>query len=165
MKKRVLIGLGSNLGNKRQNLSIARNLIEDLPEVELVKISSCYLTSPWGKINQADFVNQVMAIDTTLPALVLLHRLLNIEIKMGRQRYEKWGPRIIDLDILVYGDEVIDSDELKIPHPYMHERLFVLIPLMEIEPEFVFPGGTKIKEVLARAIARDSESTVKRIYL
>lgn len=163
MKKRVLIGTGSNLGKKRQNLSIARNMIQALPEVELVNISSYYITSPWGKIDQAEFVNQVMAIDTNLPPLVLLNHLLNIEIKMGRQRQEKWGPRIIDLDILVYGDEVIDSPELKIPHPYMHERLFVLIPLMEIEPDFIFPGGTKIKEVLASAIARDSESTVKRI--
>lgn len=163
MKNRAIIGMGSNLGKKRQNLSIARKMIEALPEVEIVKVSSCYSTSPWGKINQAEFINQVMVIDTTLPPLVLLHQLLNIEINMGRRRYEKWGPRNIDLDILVYGEEVIDSEELKIPHPYMHERLFVLIPLMEIEPEFVFPGGVKIKEVLARAIARDSESTVKRI--
>jgi 2-amino-4-hydroxy-6-hydroxymethyldihydropteridine diphosphokinase len=163
MKKRVFIGLGSNLGNKRQNLSTARNLITRLAEVEIVKVSSCYLTSPWGKTDQAAFINQVMAVDTTRPALDLLHDLLNIEIKMGRQRCETWGPRIIDLDILVYGDEIIDSKELKIPHPYMHERLFVLIPLAEIEPDFIFPGGGQIKEVLASAVARDSESTVKRI--
>lgn len=163
VKKRVFIGLGSNVGKKRQNLRIAGNEIRALPGVELVSISSFYLTSPWGKTDQEEFVNQVMAIATEMPPRELLRHLQNIEIKMGRQRNEKWGPRIIDLDILVYGDEVVDSQELKIPHPYMRQRLFVLVPLQEIEPDFIFPGGAKIEEVLARAIARDRDSTVKRI--
>jgi 2-amino-4-hydroxy-6-hydroxymethyldihydropteridine diphosphokinase len=163
MKNRAFIGLGANLGKKRQNLSMAVEMIQALPQVELEKISSCYKSSPWGKRDQAEFLNQVIMIQTDLPPRDLLHHLLDIEIKMGRQRNERWGPRNIDLDILVYGDEVIDSTELKIPHPYMHERLFVLIPFMEIAPDYAFPGGANIKEVLARALARDSESTVERI--
>lgn len=163
MENRVIIGLGSNLGKKRQNLRIARDEILNIPGVELMKLSSLYITSAWGKTDQEDFLNQVMSIATDLPAHDVLHRLQAIEIKMGRQRHEKWGPRSIDLDILMYGNEIIDSGDLKIPHPYMYQRLFVLIPLKEIEPDLVFPGGTNIKEVLGGALAQDKHSTVKRI--
>jgi len=151
--KNVFIGLGSNSGDKKANLTGAIN-----------KISSFYITKPWGNTNQEDFFNQVIEITTDLSAGELLYKLQEIEIKMGRQRKEKWGPRIIDLDILMYGDEVIDSPELKIPHPYMKERSFVLVPLQEIDPKIVFPDdGAKIEEVLIKVIAREGNNRIIKI--
>ncbi len=122
------------------------------------RMSSLYITAPWGKTDQEAFINQVIEIETELSPLDLLHVLQEIEIKLGRLRNEKWGPRIIDLDILLYGQETIKLKELTVPHPYMLERLFVLIPLQEIEPELIFPDGTKIREVLDRVHSRKVQS-------
>lgn len=163
VKTRVFIGLGSNAGNRIQNLQIASEKMAALENVKIINASSLYETSPWGKIDQEDFINQVIELETDLSARELLYKLQEIEINMGRQRQVKWGPRNIDLDILWYGDEVIDLPELKIPHPYMCERLFVLIPLQEIEAELIFPDGTRIEEVLGKAEARDRDNLVKRI--
>lgn len=93
----------------------------------------------------------------------LLHALQNIEIKLGRRRIEHWGPRIIDLDILLYGKDVIHTEELEVPHPYMMERLFVLVPLQEIEPELVFPNGTRIEEVLRKVAAQNGKDNITKI--
>jgi len=162
--KNVFIGLGSNSGDKKANLTGAINRIKSINKVEIKKISSFYITKPWGNTNQEDFFNQVIEITTDLSAGELLYKLQEIEIKMGRQRKEKWGPRIIDLDILMYGDEVIDSPELKIPHPYMKERSFVLVPLQEIDPKIVFPDdGAKIEEVLIKVIAREGNNRIIKI--
>ena len=138
------------MGNKCQNIREANQQIAEIEGLQIVKHSSLYSTSPWGKTDQADFINQVIEIETELSPLELLHALQNIEIKLGRLRNEKWGPRMIDLDILLYGQDKINLKELTVPHPYMHERLFVLIPLQEINPELIFPDGTKIWEVLNR---------------
>lgn len=161
--KTVFVSLGSNIDNKQDNLQAARKEIAAIEGIQIKKESSLYITSPWGNINQEDFVNQVVKLKTDSDALELLHKFQDIEIKMGRQRKEKWGPRTIDLDILLFGDEVIESNELKIPHPHMFERLFVLVPLAEIESELVFPNGTRIREVLSTAEARDRDNYVKRI--
>lgn len=150
MKNRVYISLGSNVGNKRKNICEARLLIARIKGTKISRMSSLYNTAPWGKTDQDAFINQVIEIETELSSLELLHSLQDIEIKLGRLRNEKWGPRVIDLDILLYGQEVINEQELTVPHPYMFARLFVLIPLQEIEPEIVFPDGTKIREVLYR---------------
>ena len=164
MKKRVYIGLGSNCGLKQENLAVARNKITELEGTRIVKSSSLYLTAPWGRTEQEDFINQVIEIETALEPLALLQGLQEIEIKMGRQRKEKWGPRIIDLDILLFGDEVLDFPELKVPHPLMRQRLFVLVPLQEVNAELIFPDdGAKIKEVLISVLAREGNKKIKRV--
>ncbi|MEN6462183.1 MAG: 2-amino-4-hydroxy-6-hydroxymethyldihydropteridine diphosphokinase [Syntrophomonas sp.] len=163
MERRVFVGLGANLGNKRQNIVDAVEKIAALERIEIVKESSFYNSPPWGKVDQEDFINQVIEIKTDLSPWELLHKLQKIEINMGRQRLEKWGPRTIDLDILLFGDEAIESEELTIPHPYMYQRLFVLIPLEEINSELIFPDGTRIKEVLSRAEVRDRDNYIRRI--
>ncbi len=138
--KFVYIGLGSNQGDKIKNLSDALGAMRSIGDIRIIKVSSLYINEPWGYLNQPDFINQVAEIETDLAPRELLNQLQNIEIKMGRQRREKWGPRLIDLDILLYGSEEVNTPELAIPHPYMRERLFVLLPLQEINPELIFPG-------------------------
>jgi len=162
--KTVYLGLGSNLEPRIDHINTARREIDNIPGVKIALASSLYLTAPWGKADQPDFINQVLRIETSLTALDLLHRLQDIEIKMGRQRFEKWGPRNIDLDILLYGDEIIDLGELKVPHPHLRERLFVLVPLAEIETELVFPGdGASIGEVLISVLDREGNEGIKKI--
>ena len=163
MDKKVYIGLGSNLGNKSMNIQNALDFIADIEGVTITKLSSQYSTAPWGKTDQDDFINQVIEIKTDLPALDLLHSLQNIEIKLGRQRDGKWGPRIIDLDILLYGKEIIQLAELEVPHPYLMERLFVLIPLAEIDSELEFTDGTKIREVLSKARAHSMGNDIIKL--
>jgi len=163
MNKIAYIGLGSNMGNKSKNTQIALDLIQKIGGVNITKISSLYLTAAWGKTDQDDFINQVIEIETKLLPLDLLHRLQDIEIKLGRQRNVKWGPRIIDLDVLLYAKETIKLEELEVPHPYLLERLFVLIPLQEINPELEFPDGSKIWEVLDRAEIRANGRDIKKL--
>jgi len=163
MNNKVYIGLGSNLGNKIENLARARLLIEAIKDVHIKRASSLYQTAPWGKTDQEDFINQVIEIETELLPLDLLHRLQDIEIKLGRHRDVRWGPRTIDLDVLLYGRETIDLEELKVPHPYLLQRLFVLIPLQEIEPELKFPDGSKIMEVLNRLIGSADVSDIRKL--
>ena len=161
-KVKAYIGLGSNCGPRKRNINQALKEIEGIEELRIRQVSSLYLTKPWGKLNQNEFINQVIEVETCLSPCELLSRLNEIEIKMGRQRHEKWGPRNIDLDILLYGDQVIESDNLKVPHPYMRERLFVLVPLSEINAEIVFPeDGAKIREVLNRVLAREGNNVQK----
>ncbi len=163
MNNKVYIGLGSNVGNKAENLARAHLLIEAMDDVYIKQASSLYQTTPWGKTDQEDFINQVIEIETELLPLDLLHRLQDIEIKLGRQRDVRWGPRTIDLDVLLYGRETIDLEELKVPHPYLLQRLFVLIPLQEIAPELVFPDGAKITEVLNRLIDSADVSDIRKL--
>jgi len=163
MNKIVYIGLGSNLGNKSKNIQIARDFIQNIDGINVTKISSLYLTAAWGKTDQDDFINQVIEIETKLSPLDLLHRLQDIEIKLGRQRNVKWGPRIIDLDVLLYAKETIKLEELEVPHPYLSQRLFVLIPLQEINPELEFPDGSKIREVLSRVELRADGRDIKKL--
>lgn len=162
MKETVFIGLGSNMGDKYLNIKIAVQFLKNITGVFIIKESSIYLTKAWGKEDQDDFLNQVVKIETTLSPRQLLTKLQEIEIKMGRERVEKWGPRLIDLDILLYGDQVISSQELTVPHPYMQKRLFVLYPLQEIEPELVFPDGRGIKEVLLSVYDHEGGRSIKK---
>jgi len=146
------------------NIKQAVKKIAGIPQTSITGVSSLYVTSPWGNTDQGEFVNQVLQARTNLPALDFLHHLQEIEIKMGRQRDEKWGPRIIDLDLLLYGDEVLDTEELKVPHPYMRQRLFVLVPLAEIDADLRFPDdGAKIREVLDRVKTEKETQQVRRI--
>jgi 2-amino-4-hydroxy-6-hydroxymethyldihydropteridine diphosphokinase len=163
LKGQVYISLGSNIGNKEQNLAQAIDMIGQTAKINVTRESSLYITAPWGKTDQDDFLNQVIEIETELAPLELLYVLHEIEIKLGRLRNEVWGPRVIDLDILLYGGEIVDSLELKIPHPYLFERLFVLIPLQEIAPQLIFPDGKGIREVLARvAQLEDASQSIKK---
>lgn len=110
---------------------------------DLIKSSAYYETQPWGKHDQELFINNVICIETQLPATRLLRNLKEIEIGLGRKRFEKWGERRIDIDILFYDDEIIDTRELKVPHPYIQMRNFVLRPLFDLAPELYHPGLKK----------------------
>jgi 2-amino-4-hydroxy-6-hydroxymethyldihydropteridine diphosphokinase len=161
--ERVYLGLGSNLGDKAENLAQAIHLLANHNKIKVTRKSSLYITAPWGKTDQDEFLNQVVEIDTKLTPLELLHVLQQIEIKLGRLRNEKWGPRVIDLDILLFGEETIALPELVIPHPHLYARLFVLIPLQEIAPQLLFPDGKGIGEVLARAAQlEDASQSIRR---
>ncbi|MCX7120249.1 MAG: 2-amino-4-hydroxy-6-hydroxymethyldihydropteridine diphosphokinase [Gammaproteobacteria bacterium] len=126
------IALGSNLNNPKKQLKIALQLISGIPKTNITAQSSVHETKPLGPQNQPDFMNQVIAVETQLTPHELLYALQAIENVMGRVRTIHWGPRIIDCDILRFGDEVINTSDLIIPHPEMHHRDFVLIPLAEI---------------------------------
>jgi 2-amino-4-hydroxy-6-hydroxymethyldihydropteridine diphosphokinase len=136
---RVYIGTGTNLGKRLQNLERASELLKETEEIELVRKSHVYETEPWGFTEQPSFLNQVLEIDCALSALKLLHRLKRIEEEMGRQPTFHLGPRLIDMDILLYNELVMQAEELTVPHPYMHERAFVLVPLAELAPEVCHP--------------------------
>lgn len=135
------IALGSNLGNRGANINAAIAKLRATPSIEITKTSS-FLKNPavGGPPDSPPFLNAAAEIRTTLGARALLHRLLEIEQEMGRQRRQKWEPRIIDLDIILFSDKILSSDDLVIPHPLMHERRFVLEPLAEIAPQAVHPA-------------------------
>ena len=133
------IGFGSNIGDRLTHIQNAIRALSKTEGITLQKISSVYKTDPVGYEAQAQFLNGVVAIQTHLPPLSLLHTLKNIETAIGRQHRIRWGPREIDLDILIYGDLCLQTEKLVIPHPEMHRRRFVLAPLAEIAPDLVHP--------------------------
>lgn len=135
---RVFLGLGTNLGNKSANLSEAIRLIE-IEAGRLIIASSVYETAPWGIEDQPRFLNQVILIESTLAPVLLLEKLLDIEQQMGRKRIQKWGSRLIDIDILFYNDVIFQSVSLTLPHPFIQDRNFVLAPLAEIAAEHIHP--------------------------
>lgn len=147
MNKAFLL-IGGNMGNRVSYLTKAKLLIE-AKAGKVVEASSIYETAAWGIEDQPAFINQVLLINTELPALELLKVLLNIEEALGRKRIIKFGPRIIDLDILLFNNEIIDNEILVVPHPALPERRFALVPLCEIAPTFNHPGLNKtIKQLL-----------------
>ena len=137
-KQRAFIALGSNRKDKMANLEQAIEKIQDRG-IRILKESSVLTTEPWGGVEQDSFANQVLEVETWLPVPVLLEALLTIELEMGRVREVPWGPRLIDLDLLFVEDQVIYTDDLILPHPYIAERLFVLESLQEIAPHFIHP--------------------------
>lgn len=137
-KHKIYLGLGSNMGNREEHLKKAINLIQEKIG-PVTQVSKLYETAAWGMKEQADFLNQAIEIHSTKSAEKVLELVLSIEEKIGRVREEKWGARIIDIDILFFDDEVINTPLLKIPHPFIQERNFVLIPLLEICPDFEHP--------------------------
>ena len=135
MMERVYIGLGSNLAEPRRQLDAALAAIAALPGCQLVATSSFYASDPLGPADQPRYVNAVAALDTTLEPLPLLDALQRIELEQGRVRKaERWGPRTLDLDILLFGDRLLSEERLSVPHYHMHARAFVLYPLAEIAP-------------------------------
>jgi len=149
MIEKCYIGLGSNLGDRLGNLIEAAHQIKLIKDTVITRYSSVYETDPWGDEDQPDFFNAVIEIETAIGCCDLLQQLLNIEDYMGRVRERKWGPRVIDLDILLYGNRIIEITELKIPHPLMQERNFVLIPMVELVPNLVHPLLKKTIQSLA----------------
>ena len=146
MAVRAAIGLGSNLGDKAGNIERAIGRMDRLGDV--TSVSTIYRTAPIGGPDQPLYYNAVALLETDLEPRVLLDGLRDIEQMQGRQRRERWGPRIIDLDVLLYGDEVIDEPGLVVPHPRMTERRFVLDPLLEVWPSAALPDGTPLRSKL-----------------
>jgi 2-amino-4-hydroxy-6-hydroxymethyldihydropteridine diphosphokinase len=156
----VYLLLGSNLGDRELLLHMAVRLIEaDIAPV--LKGSSIYETQSWGKADAPDYLNQVVYLKTDRSAREVLEKILNIELEMGRKREEKWGSRTIDIDVLLYGDEVITEPGLIVPHPEMHKRKFTLAPLAEIAPKLIHPVFRK--EVLALKSALNDDLIVKKL--
>ena len=136
-EERVFIALGTNLGDRHTNLRIARGSLSS--QIALHQCSSIYKTPPWGFVEQPEFLNQVLEVRTALEPLPLLDALKAVEGQMGRLKTFRYGPRLIDLDILLYGQRILEMERLTLPHPRMHERAFVLVPLHEIAPNFLHP--------------------------
>lgn len=136
----VYLSLGSNIGDRMAYLQQALTALSQFPQTQLVKTSSFYQTAPWGNLNQDDFINAVCQLETHLEPLDLLKACQKIEQDLDRVRKEHWGPRTIDIDILLYGQEVYESQTLTVPHPYMTQRAFVLVPLFELVGDLALPN-------------------------
>ena len=144
------IGLGANLGPALATIRQALARLDTIPSSQVVQVSRFYRTPAWGQHDQPDFINAAAAVMTQLAPLSLLHALLGLESQAGRVRPEgvRWGPRRLDLDLLLYGDQRIDQPFLKVPHPYLHRRAFVLAPLNDIASDRWIPGHGRVVDLL-----------------
>lgn len=165
MAHQVLLSIGSNIGERVDNCRRAIEALADIDGVTLLKQSSFYETKPWGTpdrmVDQPDFINCAALVETTLDPLNFLEKLKEIEFNIGRTHSERWGPRIIDLDIVICGDVVMDTEILTLPHRYAAERAFVMIPAAEIAPEMTYPVLNKSVQEVADAVPRAGE--VRRV--
>jgi 2-amino-4-hydroxy-6-hydroxymethyldihydropteridine diphosphokinase len=143
------VGLGSNLEDPVRQVQRGFEELAHLPGTRLLRHSSFYRTAPVGKADQPDFVNAVAILETTLAPADLLGQLLAIEARHGRVRAERNGPRTLDLDLLLFGEQIVRTTGLEVPHPRMHERAFVLLPLAEVSPEAVIPGHGRVADLVA----------------
>jgi 2-amino-4-hydroxy-6-hydroxymethyldihydropteridine diphosphokinase len=148
---RAAIGLGGNLGDAAATLRDALQSLDQLPDTRLLRASPLYRTPAWGNTDQPDFVNGAALLETSLPARGLLDALLELERRFGRRREAgtQWGPRILDLDLLLYGGAVLDEPGLRVPHPHLYERAFALLPLSRIAPDMEVPGRGRVAALLA----------------
>ena len=146
---RAYVGLGANLGRREETLREAMGILDRAPDVDVVAVSELRETEPVGPIAQPMFLNGVVALETTLSARELLELLLDVERSLGRIREERWGPRVVDHDLLVYGHDVVDEPGIEVPHPRLHERRFALEPLAELDPDLELPGHGRVSDLLA----------------
>lgn len=165
----IYLSLGTNLGDRRENLRLAHNLLP--PVIQVVASSSIYETDPWGYPDQPAFLNQVVQVETRLPPPALLVTLKDLERVLGRRPTFRYGPRLIDLDILIYGSLVIETPMLTIPHQRLAERAFVLVPMVELAPNLIHPLlGLTMQQLLQKtgnqgvslfaAVAKQNEETL-----
>lgn len=153
----AFVGLGGNVGDAAATLREALAALDGLPDTRVLRASPLYRTPAWGHVDQPDFVNAAAKLETDLDARALLDALLDVERQFGRDRHEddaRWGPRTLDLDLLLFGDAVIDEPGLRVPHPHLHERAFALVPLAAIAPDAPIPGHGTVRSALA-AVAAD----------
>lgn len=157
----AFVGLGANLGDAAATVREALRELDALPGTQLRRASRLYRTRAWGLQAQPDFINAVAMLETRLPPRELLDELLAIEHAHGRDRHAgpRWGPRTLDLDLLLHGDATIDEPALRVPHPHLHERAFVLLPLAEIAPDAMVPGAGRVRE-LAAAMAGEGVEAI-----
>jgi 2-amino-4-hydroxy-6-hydroxymethyldihydropteridine diphosphokinase len=148
---RAFVGIGGNVGDVETTLAEALWSLDSIPQTSIRAQSRLYRTPPWGNTDQPPFINGVVELQTRLTPRVLLDHLLEIEVRFGRDRAEgeKWGPRELDLDLLVYGDEQLDEPGMHVPHPHLHERAFVLVPLAEIAPSLEIDGVGRVSDLVA----------------
>lgn len=137
---RVYLGLGTNVGDRLKYLNDAIDYIKKIENTKIVRISKVYETRPWGYTNQNDFLNLCVAIETNLKPKDLLQKCLEVELNLKRERIIRWGPRTIDIDILIYDDIICNDEKLTLPHPRIQERAFVLIPLIDLNEKLTIKG-------------------------
>ena len=162
------IGIGSNLGDRKLNIENSVARINNEKGIQVLRVSSLYESDPWGVEDQPRYLNGVLEVETLLPPEGLLQRLFSIEREFGRKREMRWGPRIIDLDLLLFDELVMENaipDGLVLPHPRMHERKFVLLPLLELVPESVHPRLKKPFKKFLRSLKDDKNHGRVEIYL
>lgn len=143
------VGLGSNLGKREETLRRAVDLLRSAEGVQVLAVSELRETEPVGVLDQPPFLNGAVAVETERPPRDLMELLLEIERSLGRTRGERWGPRTVDLDLLVYGDEIVDEPGLHVPHPRLHERRFALEPIAELAPGLEIPEHGNVSELVA----------------
>ena len=153
----VFIGIGANLGDRANTLQRAVSILHAESKVSVVALSSVYETDPIGVVDQPKFLNAAVSLDTDLPARDLLNYLLDIEKDFGRVRKTRWGPRTLDLDILLYRDAVIDEPGLTVPHSYLHQREFVLAPLCDLAPDVTHPVLAQSLQSLFSSLPEESQ--------
>ncbi|MFB4165025.1 2-amino-4-hydroxy-6-hydroxymethyldihydropteridine diphosphokinase [Alteribacillus sp. JSM 102045] len=161
MKNHVYLALGSNIGDRLHYLQQAVEKLQQDEEINIIQLSSIYETEPVGVTEQAPFLNMVLELYTSLEPKRLLETTQRIEEELNRVKIKRWGPRTIDLDILLFNDENIRMDELSIPHPRMHERAFVLIPLNEIASTVIYPLNHKYIQELAEDLSKKEKEGVR----
>ncbi|HKZ11093.1 MAG TPA: 2-amino-4-hydroxy-6-hydroxymethyldihydropteridine diphosphokinase [Rhodanobacteraceae bacterium] len=145
----VCVALGSNLDDPRAQVQHAFEALAALPRSRLLARSRLYRTPPWGVTSQPDFINAAARLETSLSPRELLDALQAVEVRAGRMRAIRNGPRILDLDLLLYGGRIIDEPGLVVPHPRLHERAFVLLPLADVAPDFEVPGQGRVRDLVA----------------
>ncbi len=162
MRVEAALGLGGNLGDPVVAFATVLRRLETHQAVSLVRPSSVYRTAPWGKLDQPEFLNMAVLVETGLSARALLELCLSLEREGGRERRERWGPRTLDIDILTYGGQTIDEPGLQVPHPRIAERAFVLAPLAEVAPGMMIGGrsvANLLEAVIDETIRRDPAAT------
>jgi 2-amino-4-hydroxy-6-hydroxymethyldihydropteridine diphosphokinase len=149
VNRRTVIAMGSNLGDRLDYLQGGLDGLFDTPRITFLAVSPVYQTTPVGGPEQPDYLNAVVIAETSMPAQAVLERCFSLEDAFGRVRDERWGPRTLDLDLIIYGDEVSNSPELTLPHPRAHERAFVLVPWHDADPQAQLPGYGPVADLLA----------------